>query len=77
MSIDAYVWFVGMSVRVRAWGYLPINQNMLLFVHACWGMGIAQLHTLRTVVSDALGIDAHSNVCANFVFGLRYAHALV
>ena len=75
MSIDAYVWFVGMS---GSWmGLLIHKSNMFFFVHACWGMGIAQLHTLRAVVSDALGIDVHSNVCANFVFGLRYGHALV
>ena len=63
-----------MSVRARIWDYVI---GSIFFVHTCWGMGIAQLHTLRAVVSDALGIDVHSNVCANFVFGLRYGHALV
>ena len=49
-----------MTVRARIWDYVI---GSIFFVHTCWGMGIAQLHTLRTVVSDALGIDVHSNVC--------------
>ena len=59
MSASRFIDLVSECARTY-WDYVI---GSIFFVHTCWGMGIAQLHTLRTVVSDALGINVHSNVC--------------
>ena len=50
-----------MSECARA--YLGLCDWDYLLCAYMLGAGIAQQHNLRTVVSDALGIDVHSDVC--------------
>ena len=59
MSASRFIDLVSECARTY-WDYVI---GSIFFVHTCLGMDIAQLRTLRTVVSDALGIDVHSNVC--------------